>query len=92
VRHRGISRDDGYQDEGIDKVSPVPYYYQLEQLLQEKIERTPHSGLGCLPSKLFLLQTEQINKRLRNKAAVVTREGSGIRRNQKSSQGGDAAM
>jgi len=24
--------------EGIDKVSPVPYYYQLEQLLREKIE------------------------------------------------------
>jgi len=24
---------------GIDKTSPVPYYYQLEQLLREKIER-----------------------------------------------------
>jgi len=23
---------------GIDKTSPVPYYYQLEQLLREKIE------------------------------------------------------
>ena len=22
----------------IDKISPVPYYYQLEQLLREKIE------------------------------------------------------
>jgi len=45
----------------IDKISPVPYYYQLEQLLQEKIERTPRSGREYLPSKLFLFQTEQIN-------------------------------
>jgi len=45
----------------IDKISPVPYHYQLEQLLREKIERTPRSARGYFASKLFLFQIEQIN-------------------------------
>jgi len=31
----------------IDKISPVPYYYQLEQLLREKIEK----GKGTFVAK-----------------------------------------
>ena len=38
--------------EGIDKISPVPYYYQLEQLLREKIENGRLKPGDNLPSGL----------------------------------------
>lgn len=35
----------------IDKISPVPYYYQLEQLLREKIENARLKPGDALPHR-----------------------------------------
>jgi|GEM_PF-4360692 len=40
----------------IDKILAVPYYYQLEQLLQEKIERTPRSGGDTFQASCFFFR------------------------------------
>jgi len=47
---------------GIDKNSPVPYYYQLEQLLREKIENADWKPGDVLPSEAELCSTFGISR------------------------------
>jgi len=47
---------------GIDKNSPVPYYYQLEQLLREKIENGEWKPGDNLPSEAELCSTFRISR------------------------------
>ncbi len=48
--------------EGIDKISPVPYYYQLEQLLREKIENGEWKPGDVLPSEAELCSTFRVSR------------------------------
>ena len=48
--------------EGIDKISPVPYYYQLEQLLREKIENGKLKPGDILPSEAELCSTFKVSR------------------------------
>jgi len=50
---------------GIDKNSPVPYYYQLEQLLREKIENADWKPGDVLPSEAELCSTFGISRTVR---------------------------
>lgn len=47
---------------GIDKTSPVPYYYQLEQLLREKIENGEWQPESTLPSEAELCSTFKVSR------------------------------
>ncbi|GAG92341.1 unnamed protein product, partial [marine sediment metagenome] len=47
---------------GIDKISPVPYYYQLEQLLREKIENGRLKPGDVLPSEAELCSTFRVSR------------------------------
>ncbi len=47
---------------GIDKISPVPYYYQLEQLLREKIENGNLKPGDILPSEAELCSTFEVSR------------------------------
>ena len=47
---------------GIDKISPIPYYYQLEQLLREKIENGRLKPGDILPSEAELCSTFRVSK------------------------------
>jgi GntR family transcriptional regulator len=47
---------------GIDKISPVPYYYQLEQLLREKIENGEWKPGDLLPSEAELCSTFRVSR------------------------------
>jgi len=46
----------------IDKISPVPYYYQLEQLLREKIENGKLKPGDALPSEAELCSTFRVSR------------------------------
>jgi GntR family transcriptional regulator len=48
--------------EGIDKISPVPYYYQLEQLLREKIENGRLKPGDVLPSEAELCSIFRVSR------------------------------
>jgi len=48
--------------EGIDKTSPVPYYYQLEQLLRERIENGRLKPGDILPSETELCSTFRVSR------------------------------
>jgi len=48
--------------ERIDKISPVPYYYQLEQLLREKIENGRLKPGDVLPSEAELCSTFRVSR------------------------------
>ena len=47
--------------EGIDKVSPVPYYYQLEQLLQDK-DRENSTFWSGMSSKQAVSSSDRTDK------------------------------
>ncbi|GAI20998.1 unnamed protein product [marine sediment metagenome] len=47
---------------GIDKISPVPYYYQLEQLLREKIENGRLKPGDALSSEAELCSTFRVSR------------------------------
>jgi GntR family transcriptional regulator len=46
----------------IDKISPVPYYYQLEQLLRERIESGKLKPGDALPSEAELCSTFRVSR------------------------------
>jgi len=46
----------------IDKISPVPYYYQLEQLLREKIENGRLKPGDVLPSEAEFCSTFRVSR------------------------------
>ncbi|TKJ44633.1 hypothetical protein CEE35_07290 [Candidatus Aerophobetes bacterium Ae_b3b] len=48
--------------EGIDKISPVPYYYQLEQLLRERVENGEWKPGDILPSEAELCSTFRVSR------------------------------
>lgn len=49
-------------EKGIDKTSPVPYYYQLEQLLREKIDNGRWKPGDNLPSEAELCSTYAVSR------------------------------
>jgi len=62
--------------EGIDKVSPVPYYYQLEQLLREKIENGKLKPGDILPSEAELCSTFKVSRTVVRQALnKITQDG-----------------